>query len=347
MRLAALALLGAAIVTAQNPRRIILDIDPGIDDAMALLLATQSPELEIEAVTVVSGNVMVDLGAQNALKLVELAGRPDIPVAKGARHPLRRRLVTAEMVHGRNGLGGLQLPVSKKQLDPRYAVDLIIELVNSNPGEITLVPVGPLTNIALALRKDPGLASKIPKIILMGGSIGRGNSTPAAEANIHNDAEAASEVFESGIPITMVGLGATSQVLITREHLGDLRASPSPIAKAVASMAEFYIAFNERAGRSGASLHDPLAVGLAIDKNFATEMKPMRIDVETRGEHTYGMTVANRNLIQRELVDAGDHDELGEARQIRPNAEVPLVIDQERFVHFFLNRIANPVRSRK
>ena len=165
--------------TAENPRRIILDIDPGIDDAMAVLLATQSPELQIEAITVVSGNVIVDLGAQNALKLVELAGRPDIIVAKGAKYPLVKKLVTAELIHGRNGLGDVELPPPTKKLDPRHAVNVIIEIVNANPGEITLVPVGPLTNIALAFREDPTLPSKIPEIILMGGSIAGGNASPA------------------------------------------------------------------------------------------------------------------------------------------------------------------------
>ena len=136
--------------TAENPRRIILDIDPGIDDAMAVLLATQSPELQIEAITVVSGNVIVDKGAVNALKLVELAERPDIIVAKGAKYPLQRKLITAESIHGSNGLGDIELPAPNKKLDPRHAADVIIDIVNANPGEITLVPVGPLTNIGLA-----------------------------------------------------------------------------------------------------------------------------------------------------------------------------------------------------
>jgi inosine-uridine nucleoside N-ribohydrolase len=322
---AAMAAAGAD-PTAGNPRRVILDVDPGIDDAMALLLAMQSPELKIEAVTVVSGNVAVDVGAENALKLVELAGRTDIPVAKGAKRPLLRELTTATSVHGDNGLGGVELPAPRKQLDPRHAVDLIIEIVNANPGEITLVPVGPLTNIALALIKEPEIRAKIPEIILMGGSVVGGNVTPAAEFNIHSDAEAAKVVFNSGIPITMVGLGATSQTVLRRPDLAELRNSGSPIAKAIAGMAGFYIRVYESRGRPGAFLHDPLAVGMAIDKSLATKMQPMRVDIETKGEFTYGMTVANRTLRV-----AG--------KTVQPNAEVPLVVDGERFVRMFLDRV--------
>ena len=182
--------------TAENPRRIILDIDPGIDDAMAVLLALQSPELQIEAITVVSGNVIVDVGAENALKLVELAGRPDVIVAKGAKYPLQRKLITAETIHGKNGLGDVELPAPTKELDARHAVDVILDIVNASPGQITLVPVGPLTNIGLALLKDPTLPSKVPEIILMGGSIVGGNASPAAEANIYNDPEAAKIRFQ-------------------------------------------------------------------------------------------------------------------------------------------------------
>jgi purine nucleosidase len=294
--------------TPDAPRRIILDVDPGIDDAMAMLLAMQSPELHIEAITVVSGNVIVDQGAENALKLVELAGRTDIPVAKGAKYPLQRKLVTAEAVHGKNGIGDIELPPPSKNLDPRHAIDVIIDIVQSNPGHITLVPVGPLTNIALAFLKEPTLPSMIPEIILMGGAIAGGNATPAAEANIYNDPEAAKRVFKSGIPIIMVDLNATSQALMNREHLARLEKSTSPIAQAVAEMGDFYVAFGESLGFAGADLHDPLAVGMAFDKTLATDLRPMHIDVETKGELTYGATVANRYLLLERTGDAGDHD---------------------------------------
>lgn len=332
--------------TAEAPRRIILDVDPGIDDALALLLALQSPELKVEAITVVSGNVIVEKGVENALKLVELAGRPDVVVAKGARYPLQRKLITAEAVHGKNGLGEVELPAPKKTLDPRHAVDVIIEVVSASPGEITLVPVGPLTNIALALLKDPGLPAKIPEIILMGGSIVGGNASPAAEANVYNDPEAARVVFRSGIPITMVDLGATSQAQLTRDHLSRLRRESSPIAQFVAAVGDFYVAFSEKFGATGADLHDPLAVGMSIDKTLG-ELQVMHVDVETRGELTYGETVANRSLYIEQTADAGDHETIVAFPRAKPNVEVPVKVDGARFLKLFLERVSAPPRKRR
>lgn len=329
---------------AASPRRVILDVDPGIDDAMALLLAFQSPELQVEAVTVVAGNVPVELGAENALKLAELAGAWNVPVARGAERPLLRRLTTAEAVHGENGLGGLELPAPKKALDPRHAVEVIVQTVRAHPGEITLVPVGPLTNVALALRQAPDLRTKVREIVLMGGAVHGGNVTPVAEANIHNDAEAAQIVFGSGIPIVMVGLDATSQVVLTRQHLARLRESSSPLAKAVASMAEHYVRFYEGQGRQGALMHDPLAVGLAMDRTFATLIQPAHVSVETRGEFTYGQTVVNFSLQRTLTSPRGDRDTIGPVIRLEPNAQIPLQIDAERFLTLFLDRITAPPR---
>lgn len=329
--------------TAEEPRRIILDVDPGIDDAMAIFLALQSPELAVEAITVVSGNVIVDLGAENALKLVEVAGRSDVLVAKGAKYPMQRKLVTAEAVHGKNGIGEVELPPPTKKLDPRHAVDVIIDIVNANPGQITLVPVGPLTNIGLALLKDPSLSSKIPEIILMGGAIAAGNASPAAEANIYNDPEAAKIVFNSGIPIVMTDLNATAQATLERRHLGRLTQSESPIAQTVAQMADYYVAFGERLGFSGASLHDPLAVGLAIDKTLAT-FEPMHVDVETKGELTYGETVENRYLLLEAVEDVGDHYQISAFPRIEPNTDVPVIVDGARFIELFLDRLTAALR---
>jgi purine nucleosidase len=338
------AFLLAASLLAQTPgepRRLVLDVDPGIDDALALLLAMRSPELRIEAVTVVSGNVMVDLGARNALKIVELAGREDLVVARGAKYPLQRKLITAEAVHGEDGLGGKPLPEPSMRLDPRHAVDVIIELVRQNPGRITLVPVGPLTNIALAFLKAPDIRSQIPEIILMGGSIAGGNASPAAEANIYNDPEAAKIVFESGIPIVMTDLGATAQARLTREHLKRLRAAGSDLARYAAELGDFYIGFAERLGfDEGADLHDPLAVGLAIDLSLATDLRPMRIDVETKGALTYGETVANRHLLLEAIEDAGDHFRIRSFPRVEPNARVPVRVDSARFLELFLDRLA-------
>ncbi len=326
--------------TPERPRRILLDVDPGIDDALAMLLAMRSEELRIEAITVVSGNVIVDLGAENALKLVELAGRADLVVAKGAKYPLQRKLITAEAVHGEDGLGGKKLPAPTKKLDPRHAVDVIIDVVSENPGEITLVPVGPLTNIALAFLKAPEIRSQIPEIVLMGGSIAGGNASPAAEANIYNDPEAAKIVFESGIPIVMVDLGATAQARLTRKDLERLRAAGSEVARYAAELGDFYIAFSERLGfMEGADLHDPLAVGLAIDLSIATDLRPMHIQVETKGALTYGETVANRHLLLEAVEDAGDHYRITSFPKVQPNARVPVVVDSARFLELLLDRL--------
>jgi inosine-uridine nucleoside N-ribohydrolase len=241
-------------------------------------------------------------------------------------------------------LGNIELPAPTKQLDPRHAVDVIMDLVGSNPGAITLVPVGPLTNIALAFLKDPTLPEKIPEIILMGGSIVGGNASPAAEANIYNDPEAARIVFRSGVPITMVDLGATSQARLERKHLATLLNSGSPIGRFAAEIGDFYIAFGERLGFSGADLHDPLAVGMAIDKTFAKQLSPMHIEVETKGELTYGATVANRYLLLERAQDVGDHLEIVDFPRVEPNAEVPLVIDGERFVQTVVQRLSAPPR---
>ena len=330
--------------TASQPRRVILDSDPGIDDAMAILLAVQSPELQIEAITVVSGNVLVNQGVENALKLVELAGRTDIPVARGEKYPLRKKLITAPIVHGKNGLGETELPSPAKTAESRHAMDLIIDLVGAHPGQITLLPLGPLTNIAQVLLKQPGIAEQIPGIILMGGSIEGGNATPAAEANIYNDPESAEIVFQSGIPITMVGLGATHQTLLKRSHVAALADSRSPIARYVARIADFYLSFSESIGFEGGALHDPLAVGLAVDSSLAKESRPMHIAVETRGHLTYGETVANRHLLRESVEDAGDHYVLTRLEPVEPNTQVPLVIDADRFLRFFMDRICAPPR---
>jgi purine nucleosidase len=312
------------------PRRILIDCDPGIDDALALLLALRSPELHVEAVTVVAGNVPVDRGAANALRLVELAGRPEVPVARGARRPLLRQPITGEAIHGENGLGGVIFPEPSARLDPRHAVDLLIDAVTAHPGEVTLVAIAPLTNVALAVLKEPAIAGLIPEIILMGGSLGAGNLTAAAEYNVFADAEAARIVFNSGIPITMLQLTATCQAVLTRRHLAEWNASGSPLAAAAAAMADHYLRVYERRGLPGGHLHDPLAVGLAIDRTLALESERLRIEIETRGEFTDGATVADRRP--------------GRSAELQPNADVPLRIDGDRFVRMLAERLSTPPR---
>src|SRR2546422_1108323 len=197
-----LILLATAVTPPASaaPKKIIFDTDPGSDDAMALMLALHSPELDVRAITVVPGNVTASQGLENALRMVSLANRCDIPVAAGAQHPLFQKLITAEFWHGKNGLADVELPPSKCKVDARFGPDLIIQMVHGLPHEITLVPVGPLTNIALAVLKDPSIVPLVKEVVFMGGSISGGNVNAAAEANIHNDPEAAQIVFQAGWP---------------------------------------------------------------------------------------------------------------------------------------------------
>ncbi|MFY9742576.1 MAG: nucleoside hydrolase, partial [Candidatus Sulfotelmatobacter sp.] len=215
-RLATLFVLMAWLTNASaqpTPQRVIIDTDPGTDDAMAIILALNSPELKVEALTVVPGNVDGRQGLENALKIVSLAGRCDVTVAGGAHHPLNQKLITAQYWHGKNGLADVELPPSKCKADARFGPDLIIELLHKYPHQITLIPIGPLTNIALAVSKDPSIVGLAKDIVIMGGSITGGNVNGAAEANIYNDPEAAQIVFQAGWPLTMVGLDVGDKTL--------------------------------------------------------------------------------------------------------------------------------------
>jgi inosine-uridine nucleoside N-ribohydrolase len=338
--LAALFLVFAGLTTAvaETPRRAIIDTDPGVDDAMAILLALNSPELKIEALTVVPGNVEAWQGLENALKIVSLAGRCDVPVAGGAQHPLNQKLITAQFWHGKNGLAGVELPATKCKADPRFGPDLIIELVHKYPHEITLIPVGPLTNIALAVSKDPSIVPLVKDIVIMGGSITGGNVNGAAEANIYNDPEAAAIVFNAGWMVTMVGSDVGERTIITRKYLTELQSQHGAESDFVAKLADFYITRSEKSGYAGAAMYDPLAVGAAIDPTLVT-LKDMHVDVETRGEFTRGETVANRNGSNENNVLHGDHYEIEGAITLKANARVCVASDAERFLNLFINRI--------
>jgi len=334
--LAALSLPTAA--AAQTPRRVIIDTDPGVDDAMAILLALNSPELKVEALTVVSGNVEAWQGLENALKLVSLAGRCDLPVAGGTQHPLNQKLITAQFWHGRNGLAGVELPASKCKADSRFGPDLIIELVHKYPHEVTLIPIGPLTNIALAVSKDPSIVPLVKDIVIMGGSISGGNVDGAAEANIYGDPEAASIVFNAGWMVTMVGSDVGERTIMTRKYLTDLQAQHGPESDFVAKLFDFYLPRSEQSGYAGAPMYDPLAVATAIDPTLVT-LKDMHVDVETKGEFTRGETVANRMGSNEKNVLHGDHYEIEGVIELKPNARVCLASDADRFLKLFISRI--------
>ncbi|MBA2272627.1 MAG: nucleoside hydrolase [Actinobacteria bacterium] len=273
-------------------QKIILDCDPGHDDALALLLAHAHPAVELLAVTTVAGNQTLDKTTLNARRVMSVAGIKEVPVAAGAARPLMRDQLTAPEVHGQSGLEGWPFDEPEVGLDPRHAVDLIAETVAAC-DEVTLVPVGPLTNIALALHRHPGVMAKVKDIVLMGGSSGLGNTTPAAEFNIHADPEAAHIVFSSGLPVTMVPLDLTHQAMVTPQILEQVRAVGNRVADMAAALLGFYSqAIDDADGLSGAALHDPCAVARVIHPEIV-ECKRVNVVVETARSWSYGATVCD------------------------------------------------------
>jgi inosine-uridine nucleoside N-ribohydrolase len=335
-----------AAASFASTRKIIFDTDPGTDDAMALMLALNSPELDVRAITVVPGNTTAKQGLENALRMVSLAGRCDIPVAAGAQHPLFQKLITAEFWHGKNGLANIELPPSKCKVDARFGPDLIIELIHASPHEITLVPVGPLTNIALAVEKDPAIVPLVKEVILMGGSIKGGNVNAAAEANIYNDPEAAQIVFQAGWPLTMVGLDVGDKTMLGHKQLDQLAATHGPMNDFIYQVAKFLVALGEKFGDSATPMYDPLAVGVAIDATLVTA-PAMHVEVETRGEFTRGETVANRrneierNVLHRFPANTGEADRyiIEGLDKVEPNAKVCTEVQADRFLQLFVSRI--------
>lgn len=319
-------------------KKIIFDTDPGTDDAMALMLALNSPEIDVRAITVVPGNVTASQGLENAMRLVSLANRCDIPVAAGAQHPLFQKLITAEFWHGKNGLANVELPASKCKADLRFGPDLIIQMVHAAPHEITLVPVGPLTNIALAVLKDPSIVPLVREVILMGGSISGGNVNAAAEANIYNDPEAAQIVFQAGWPVTMVGLDVGDKTLLTRPYLDELARTHGPVNDFIAAVARYLIDLSARFDSPGAPMYDPLAVGVAIDATLV-KAPEMHVDVESRGDFTRGETVANRHGYIERNVLSGERYVIEGVDKVSPNARVCTEVDAERFLKLFVSRI--------
>ena len=275
--------------------KIIIDTDPGQDDAVAILLALASPELEVLGIVAVAGNVGLKQNAINARKVIELAGRPDIPVYAGCDRPFRRKLVTAEHVHGQTGLDGPDLPDPTIELQGQHGVDYIIETLRREPvGSITLCPLGPLTNIAMAMVKAPDIVSRIAKIVLMGGAYFEvGNITPAAEFNIYVDPEAADVVMRSGAPVVMAPLDVTHQVLATKERIDAIRANGNAASRAVTAMLSFSERFDlGKYGWPGAPLHDPCVIAYLL-KPELFEGRQINVTIETASELTLGMTVAD------------------------------------------------------
>lgn len=276
-------------------QRIIIDTDPGQDDAVAILLALASPELTVLGITCVAGNVPLALTARNARMICELAGRPDIRVFAGCDRPLGRDLVTAEHVHGKSGLDGPVLPDPVMPLQAQHAVDFIVDTLRSEPaGSVTLCPLGPLTNIAMALEKAPDIIPRIRQIVLMGGAYFEvGNITPAAEFNIYVDPQAARIVFRSGVPLVVLPLDVTHKVLVTKPRNDAFRALGTPVGEAVAQMTEFFERFDlAKYGSPGAPLHDPCITAYLLRPDLFTG-RHINVEIEVQSELTMGMTVAD------------------------------------------------------
>lgn len=279
-----------------SARKIIIDTDPGQDDAVAILLALASPEeIEVLGITAVAGNVPLALTSRNARIVCELAGRPDIKVYAGCDRPLGRKLVTAEHVHGKTGLNGPVLPDPVMPLQDAHAVDFIIDTVRAqDSGAVTLCPLGPLTNIAMAFEKAPDIIDRLAGIVLMGGAYFQvGNITPAAEFNIYVDPQAADIVFRSGTDITVMPLDVTHKALVTTARNDAFRALGNRVGAAVADMTDFFERFDkEKYGSAGAPLHDPCVTAYLIRPELFSGRR-INVEIETRSELTMGMTVAD------------------------------------------------------
>ncbi|MGZ3216907.1 nucleoside hydrolase [Paracoccus sp. T5] len=276
-------------------QKIIIDTDPGQDDAVAILLALASPELEVLGIVAVAGNVPLALTEVNARKVVELSGRTDIPVFAGCDRPLSRDLVTAEHVHGKTGLDGIELPAPTLPLQEGDGVDFIIDTLRREPaGTVTLVPIGPLTNIAAAFRRAPDIVARVQRIVLMGGAYFEvGNITPAAEFNIYVDPEAAAEVFASGVPLVVMPLDVTHKALTSREWVEAMRALPGRCGPAVAGWTDFFERFDTaKYGSLGAPLHDPCTIAWLLQPDLF-QGREINVEIETEGRWTIGMTVAD------------------------------------------------------
>ena len=304
---------------------IILDCDPGHDDAIAMVLALASPELDVKAITASAGNQTPDKTLRNVLRMLTLLGRQDIPVAGGARKPLMRELIIAENVHGESGLDGPALPEPDFTPQACTAVELMAKTLRESPQPVTIVATGPQTNVALLLNSHPELHDKIARIVLMGGAMVLGNWQPAAEFNIYVDPEAAEIVFQSGIPVVMAGLDVTHRAQIHGLDIERFRQVGNPVATIVAELLDFFMEYHKDAkwGFTGAPLHDPCTIAWLLKPELFTSVERW-VGVETQGKYTQGMTVGDYYFLTGK----------------QPNTTVLLDIDRERFVDLLVERLA-------
>lgn len=307
------------------PTPIVLDCDPGHDDAIAILLAAADPRIDLLALTTVAGNQTLPKCTLNARRICTLAGIDGVPIAAGADRPLARPPRVAADIHGVSGLDGVDWPEPNVRATDQPAVELIAELLRTHPEPVTLVPIGPLTNIATLLTTRPELTDRIARIVLMGGSTGRGNATPYAEFNILVDPEAASIVFGSGLPVTMVGLNVTHLARVTPEVRGRLTALGGQVADACVRLMMFYAErYEQTFGMDAPPLHDPIAVAAVLDPSVLRSV-PAPVAVETAGTHTLGATVVDLHHV------TGEPD----------NAEVAVDLDMPRFFDLVIDAVAS------
>ncbi|HAT3632734.1 TPA: pyrimidine-specific ribonucleoside hydrolase RihA [Raoultella ornithinolytica] len=304
---------------------IIFDCDPGHDDAIAMVLALASPELDVKAITASAGNQTPDKTLRNVLRMLTLLGRQDIPVAGGARKPLMRELIIAENVHGKSGLDGPALPEPDFTPQACTAVELMAKTLRESPQPVTIVATGPQTNVALLLNSHPELHDKIARIVLMGGAMVLGNWQPAAEFNIYVDPEAAEIIFQSGIPVVMAGLDVTHRAQIHGLDIERFRQVGNPVATIVAELLDFFMEYHKDAkwGFTGAPLHDPCTIAWLLKPELFTSVERW-VGVETQGKYTQGMTVVDYYFLTGK----------------QPNTTVLLDIDRERFVDLLVERLA-------
>lgn len=312
-----------------NPKRIIIDTDPGVDDALAFLLALASPEIQLEALTTTQGNVTLELATRNALSVLDLAGAGQIPVAAGSVVPLVQPLRASTYVHGTSGIGSSKLPEPKTKPLETHAVNYLIERVLAEPGELSIFPIGPLTNIAMAIRKEPKFANAVRELVIMGGAIHEpGNITPLAEFNIFVDPHAAHIVFHSGIPITLIPLDVTHKCLLKEEHIDRLMKIGSPISRFIRDAVSVYFKFSYDRGFAGCALHDPLTLATIIAPELLM-LKEYFVDVDHSGGAAMGKTFA---------------DVFGVAKK-PANMKVAMGLRGDDFIELFLQRMETLARS--
>jgi inosine-uridine nucleoside N-ribohydrolase len=327
-----------------GPRPLIIDTDPGVDDAVSILLAFRSSEVSIDAITVVAGNVEAEYGTRNALSLVEYGNRLDIPVALGAIRPLMRTQLTVRLAHGKNGFGDVTIPQTRAKLVPQHAADLIIERVQSKPNQYTILAIGPLTNLALAFLKEPSIAPLVAEVCFMGGTVlSNGNTTPVATFNIFADPEAAKIVVNSGVPrITMIGTDVTTRVQFIPEDFDHLESSGTSFGHLASQLGGFRIRrFPIDQNTTPKVGFNDLSTTVAVVNPSLFKFEAMKVDIETRGELTTGMTVANRRNRIEKIEPEGDHEGIVGTTPVQPNVQVCTDISADAVKQLFLQRLSS------